>query len=304
MDKHTPQTDTNTNVHTGVYGAIAGAMIISLLGTYLIVQNQQVEQVGGRANYKLYQKMIQNPKYSDNIKANLEAQIAQMEGTADETAPTQDQPAAEQNPTVSLDTIQKLFNDKSIHFGSADSKLLLVEISDPSCPYCHIANGYNGELNKQAGSQFLLKADGGTYVAPGREFEKLVKSGKASFVFLYSNGHGAGELATQALYCAFEKNKFWEAKEMLMSAAGYTLINDVVKNDKTKIGTLADFLKPAVDVKSCLESGKYESKLAEDQQLATSLGSRGTPGFFINTQAFSGARNFTDMEATITAALK
>lgn len=296
MDKH--------NTHIGVYGAIAGSLIISLLGTYLIVQNQQVEQVGGRSNYKIYQKMVKNPKYTDNIKQSLEAQIKQMEGAPDAAAPSQDKPTPEQNPTVSLDTIKKLFNDKSIHFGSADSKLLLVEISDPSCPYCHIAGGHNGALNKQAGSQFLLKADGGTYVAPGNEFEKLAKSGKASFVFIYSNGHGNGELAAQALYCAFEKNKFWEANDLLMSAAGYDLINNVVKNDKTQIGKLADFLKPAVDVKSCLESGKYESKLAEDQQIATSLGSRGTPGFFINAQNFSGARNFTDMEATVTAALK
>ncbi|MEI6711410.1 MAG: thioredoxin domain-containing protein [bacterium] len=297
MDKH--------HQHIGFYGAIAGSLIISLLGTYLIVQNQQVEQVGGRENYKMYQKMVKNPKYADNIKQSLEAQIKQMEGGTDDTAAAKDKTTApEQNPTVSLDTIKGLFNDKNIHFGSANSKLLLVEISDPSCPYCHIAGGHNGALNKQAGPQFLLKADGGTYVAPGNEFEKLAKSGKASFVFLYSNGHGNGELAAQALYCAFEKNKFWEASDLLMSAAGFELVNNVVKNDKTQIGKLADFLKPAVDVKSCLESGKYVSKLSEDQQTATSLGSRGTPGFFVNAQNFSGARNFTDMEASVTAALK
>lgn len=84
MDKHTHThadgtTHSHPNMLTGVYGAIAGALIISLLGTYLIVQNQQVEQVGGRENYKLYQKMVKNPKYGENIKGNLDAQIAQME---------------------------------------------------------------------------------------------------------------------------------------------------------------------------------------------------------------------------------
>lgn len=81
MEKHNDHcTQGSTNMHIGLYGAIAGSLILSLLGTYLVVQNQQVEQVGGRENYKIYQKMVQNPKYGDNIKQSLEAQIQQMEG--------------------------------------------------------------------------------------------------------------------------------------------------------------------------------------------------------------------------------
>ena len=180
---------------------------------------------------------------------------------------------------------------------------MIVEISDPSCPFCHAAAGKNPELSKQMsqdGKQFVLTSNGGSYLAPVLEAKKLLDAGKASFAYIYSNGHGNGELSTQALYCAFEKGDFWGAHDLLMSKEGYTIINDVVKNDKAQIPKLAEFLSDSTDKNDlikCLEDGKYEAKLASDQALASSLGSRGTPGFFINDTKFSGAVNFDPSRA-------
>ena len=210
-------------------------------------------------------------------------------------------------PQVDLATIKGLFGKDLIKFGDANRKLLLVEVADPSCPYCHAAAGKNPELNKQMGTQFTLVSDGGTYLAPVVEMRKLVDSGKASFVYLYTNGHGSGELAQKAEYCAFEKGKFWEAHDRLMTNEGYNLINNEVKNDKANAGKLADFLKGEVDsafLKSCLESGKYDGRIASDSQLASSLGVNGTPGFFLNTTNFAGAYNWNDMKSVADAALK
>ncbi|MEK7127935.1 MAG: hypothetical protein AAB838_04415, partial [Patescibacteria group bacterium] len=120
------------------------------------------------------------------------------------TAQQPTQPAA---PAVSLDKVKALFADGYIKFGDANKKILFVEIADPSCPFCHFAAGKNPELAKTS-TRFLSVADGGTYNAPVEEMKKLVTSGKASFVWLYANGHGNGELGGQAFYCAFEKNKF------------------------------------------------------------------------------------------------
>lgn len=220
----------------------------------------------------------------------------------------QPQVTAEPTPAISLATIKNLFsNNDVIKFGNADSKLLLVEVSDPSCPYCQAAAGKNPELNKQIGTQFTLVADGGTYISPVQEMKKLVEEGKASFVYIYQNGHGSGEMAMKALFCANEQGKFWQAHDKLMTNAGYSLINDVVKNDKANSGKLADFLTSAVDkteLKSCLDSGKYDNALASNQKLAISLGVSGTPGFFINTTNFAGAYSWTDMKAVADAALK
>ncbi|KKR68935.1 MAG: Periplasmic thiol:disulfide interchange protein DsbA [Microgenomates group bacterium GW2011_GWA2_40_6] len=218
----------------------------------------------------------------------------------------QQQAQAPAQPQISLDTIKELFTKDLIKFGKGDKKLLMVEVADPSCPYCHVAGGANDEIGAQIGPQFKLVSAGGSYVAPVAEMKKLVLAGKADFVWIYTNGHGNGEMATKALYCAFDQGKFWQAHDLLMSAKGYTLINDVVKNDTTKSQQVVDFLASALDknkLKSCLDSGKYNSRLKEDSAIASSLGVNGTPGFFLNTTNFSGAYSWTDMKSVAEAAL-
>jgi len=208
--------------------------------------------------------------------------------------------------TVTMEQVKALFTEGNIALGNKDSKLLFVEFSDPSCPFCHVAAGKNGQLNKQMGAQFTLKADGGTYVPPVPEIKKLVDAGKAGFVWLYANGHGNGEMGTKAIYCAQEKGKFWEVHDLLMSEAGYTLMNTTVKNDKTQSKVVADFLKKAVEanfMKTCLDSGKYDGRMNQDMAIARQFGFQGTPDFFVNTTNFSGAQNFMEMQSTVNAVL-
>lgn len=207
--------------------------------------------------------------------------------------------------TVDLAKIQDKFDGKHITFGKKDAKLVFTEISDPSCPFCHIAGGLHPELNNTS-AQFKLKADGGTYEAPVPEIEKLVKDGKASFIFLYAPGHGNGEVGTQALYCAYEQGKFWEAHNVLMTKAGYDLLNDVVKNDMAQSAKVVDLLKGAVDAKklqSCLDSKKYAGQPAEDTAFVQSLGFGATPTFFVNSTVVEGAQSWEAFKSTVDAAL-
>ncbi|MFA5026156.1 MAG: DsbA family protein [Candidatus Shapirobacteria bacterium] len=223
------------------------------------------------------------------------------------TPTTVQQQAPQATTTVNIDQVKALFTDKNIVFGDKNSKLLFVVVSDPSCPYCHVASGKNSALNKQMGAQFLLKADGGTYVAPEVEIKKLVDSGKAAMVWFYANGHGSGELATEALYCANESGKFWQVHDKLMSAEGYDLMNKTIGADKTKTGVMADFLKNEFDtkaMKSCLDSGKYTNRLAEDMAVAQQIGFEGTPYFLVNTVRFVGAYSFSEMQSAVDEALK
>src|SRR3972149_10953036 len=214
-------------------------------------------------------------------------------------APTQQAP---QQPTVTLDQVKSAFSKSAVKFGDLNSKLIIIEVADPSCPYCAAAAGQNPELNKQIGPQFKLVADGGTYVAPVPELQKLMNEGKAAFAWIYTSGHGNGEMGTKALYCAFEKGKFWEVHDLLMTSKGYDLLNNTVKNDKAKSGEIADFLKEVFDpatMKECLNSGKYDNRLSTDTSLASSIGISGTPGFYLNTTPFKGAYNYTDMESAV-----
>lgn len=231
--------------------------------------------------------------------SNLENGVG---GTA--TTPKATQQA---KPTVSIDTIKGLFSKDLLKFGDGNRKVLFVEIADPSCPYCHAADGVNHSIYKSLGASFQLKADGGSYVSPVAEMKKLVDSGQASYTYIYYPGHRNGEMGMKALYCAQEKGKFWEARNLIMSDAGYTLMNTTVQNDKTKSGVVSDFLKSVVDttfMKSCLDSGKYDGRLTSDSALAVSLGVQGTPNFFVNATNFPGAYDYTSMKAVVDAALK
>jgi len=233
-------------------------------------------------------------------------------GTKTKEGTTETTTTGEQQPKITLDTVKGLFDKDLVKFGDANRKVLFVEISDPSCPYCHIAGGNNPELSRQIKDQagkypFTYVQNGGSYLPPVPEMKKLVDSGKASLVYIYTPGHGSGEMAMKALYCANEKGKFWEAHDLLMTNKGYDFINNTVQNDKAKYGAMTDFLKGAVDpafLKSCLESGKYDNRLVADEAVAQSLGISGTPGFIINDQVFAGAYSYKDMESVVTSALK
>lgn len=226
-----------------------------------------------------------------------------QQATAEPSAQAQEAAAP-----VTLDQVKALFADNSnLVSGDPNSKVLFVEFSDPSCPYCHIASGKNSALNKQVGDRFILTQDGGSYSAPVVEMKKLVDQGKAAFVWVYSPGHGNGELGTQALYCAKEQNKFWEVHDLLMSSTGYDLLNDVVKNDVAKADQLVGLVGKVVDsakLKACIESGKYADRIQSDTALSRQFGVQGTPSFFVNETNFPGAYSYSDMESAVTALLK
>lgn len=207
-------------------------------------------------------------------------------------------PAAEPtaDPTALLKTAQGVLAMDVVKFGDASRPLVIVEVTDPSCPYCHVAGGHNPEIAAQIDARFKYVSEGGSYQPPVPEIRKLVEEGKAAYAFVYFPGHGAGELATKALYCAFDQGKFWEAHDLLYTMEGYMLINNTVKNDAANIGTLVDFLKGAVDAPAlteCLESGKYDQRLQQEALLAQASlfdpQGGGTPTYIINNTRFSGA---------------
>lgn len=234
-------------------------------------------------------------------------------GNTQTTTTTAGKPA-----NVDISAIKGIWDKNVIKFGDPNSKLLIVEIADPSCPYCHVAAGHDPELAEKIGAQFKYASKGGAYNPPVPEIKKLVDSKKAAFAFIYFPGHGNGEMATKAMYCANEMGKFWPVHDLLMTDAGYAIQNGadstgkapavVVGNDKTKSQALADFLKSAADskqMKECLDSGKYDGQLTEDQNIAAgTLGVTGTPGFFFNTTRYDGAYSWTDMKAAVDSALK
>lgn len=230
-------------------------------------------------------------KTQSEMLSKAPAQVAQV-------APGQQQA----NPTtVDFDKIKEKFDGKHITFGKPSAKLVITEVSDPSCPFCHIAGGLHPELNNGS-AQFKMKADGGSYVAPVPEIKKLVDEGKASFIFLYAPGHGSGEVGTQAMYCAYEQGKFWEAHDKIMTKAGYDLLNNVVRNDLAQANKVVELIGNSLDGKklqSCLDSKKYSGQPAEDTAFVQSLGFGATPTFFVNDKIVEGAQPWSAFETLL-----
>lgn len=96
--------------HSRIYAAIAAATIISIVANYFLVQMPQIDQVGGRANYKLYKEMVNSSKYTENVRQSLESQAGTLDG--EQPAPNPE-PAADPKSTGSLtqDDIAKLTAD-------------------------------------------------------------------------------------------------------------------------------------------------------------------------------------------------
>lgn len=212
--------------------------------------------------------------------------------------------AQKEEKPIDIKNVKALFKKGNMTFGNSNAKALVVEFSDPSCPFCHAA-AYGADEIFQG--KFTTVANGGQYQPPVQAFRKLAEDGKIGYVTLYANGHGAGEITAQALYCAYEQGKYWDAHDLLFTKAGYDLINNDVKNDKANAPKIAEFLTSVLDsatLQTCVESGKYAKKLTEDMQSAQTLNFSGTPMFVVNTKKFAGAYSYENMKADVDAAMK
>lgn len=254
-------------------GAVSPAMIlgvlVAVLGVYLVYKVQ-----------------------------TLEMRVKQVEDViSGATAQKEEKP-------IDIKNVKALFKKGNMTFGNTNAKALVVEFSDPSCPYCHAA-AYGADEIFQG--KFKTVENGGQYQSPVQAFRKLAEEGKIGYVTLYANGHGAGELTAQALYCAYEQGKYWEAHDLLFTNDGYNLINNDVKNDVANAPKLVEYLAGVLDgnaLQTCLESGKYAKKLAEDMQSAQTLNFSGTPMFVVNTKKFAGAYSYENMKADVESAMK
>lgn len=171
--------------------------------------------------------------------------------------------------------------------GASDAKVTVVEFSDPSCPYCSIANGIN------VPESFLQRDP--SWQAPGPELEKLAREGKIRLVFRYYPGHGTGEKAMQAAWCAAEQNQadFWKLLNIAFA-------NQDKLNDLQFLGDQAGSLGLDKEkILACVGADKYKTRIQQDIQagqqaakIATGKEGFGTPSFFVNGKLVVGAQSF------------
>src|SRR5215469_8800924 len=167
-------------------------------------------------------------------------------------------------------SVEVAYDPARVKGENTEAPVTIVEFSDFQCPFCKKSESTLNDL--------LAKYRG------------LVKL--AYMDFPLGEIHPEAQKAAEAARCAGEQGKFWE-------------YHDALYADQTKLKG-ADLLAHAralnLDEKSfrsCLDSGKFASKIQADLGQGQKLGVAGTPGFFINGVFLSGAQPQAEFDKII-----
>lgn len=154
----------------------------------------------------------------------------------------------------------KPVDEKTDHvLGNPNAKIKIVEYSDIQCPFCQL---FHPTLQKV--------------------METYGKDGQVAWVYRHfplNQIHPYAQKAAEGSECAAElggNTKFW------------AFIDDIFADKDTQASKLTDLTAVAKRIgldgtkfKSCVDSGKYASKVAESLQEGIDIGVRGTPTSFI-----------------------
>lgn len=162
--------------------------------------------------------------------------------------------------------------------GNPNAKVAVIEYSDFECPFC-------GRMFKET----LPKLK-----------ENFIKSGEAKFIYRHfplRSIHQNAQKAAEASECASEQGKFWEYHDMIFQRQN-SLGVDSFKLWAKELGLNAN------QFNSCLDSGKYASRIDVDYNEGLALGVNGTPATFVNGNLISGAVPFEEFDRVIKEELK
>lgn len=147
--------------------------------------------------------------------------------------------------------------------GPGTALVTLVEFSDYQCPFC-------GRVIP------TLKRLRDTY---GERLRIVWKD------YPLSDIHPQAQKAAEAAWCAGEQGKYWEFHDRLFANQA-TLGMDGLKQHATAVG-----LEP-IGFTSCMESGRYATRVKDGAELGRDLGVDSTPTAFINGRRLTGAHPY------------
>jgi len=139
--------------------------------------------------------------------------------------------------------------------GPKSSNVILVEFGDFQCPYCR---------------RHLLGAAQQIY-------KKMVVTNQLRYVFLdfpMGEKHPLAAKAAVAARCAEEQGKYWEMRNTLYN--NQKALHELFLAEHAKRAGLDE-----VVFSKCLNSGRYDAAIQQDQIVGRSLGIKGTPTFFL-----------------------
>ncbi len=143
--------------------------------------------------------------------------------------------------------------------GSSSAKINIVEFGDYQCPYC------DDYFNR---TEPLIKQD-------------YVDTGKAKYYFLDFAFLGAdSNTLAEGSWCANDQGKYWEYNTYMYANQGR---EDSGWGTPAKVEAMVKNIS-GINVQtfdSCLNSGKYQSRVQQNTQTGGNSGVSGTPAFLI-----------------------
>jgi protein-disulfide isomerase len=223
---------------------------------------------------KFYEEnKAQIPRPKDQIAPQIK-QYLQQRGQAEAKQKFFESLQAKHKVEKKLEPMRTQVADNGPARGPATAPVTIVEFSDFQCPYC-------GRL------------------VPTLEQVKAKYGDKIRIVFRQFPlpMHPNAEKAAEASLCANEQGKFWEMHDAMFKNQQELAVDNL----KTKAAALG--IKPD-SFNQCLDSGKYASKIQEDQKEGTAAGVNGTPAMFINGRFLNGAVPIEQITSVIDDELK
>jgi protein-disulfide isomerase len=158
--------------------------------------------------------------------------------------------------------------------GPESAPVTIVEFSDFQCPFCGKARSTVEDVVKQYGDKVRL----------------VFRHYPLPF-------HENAPKAAEAAACAQDQGKFWEMHDKMFSNQQALKVDDLKKY-------AADLGMDAARFNECLDSGKKKDLIEKDKAAGEKAGVSGTPAFFINGVALSGAVPIDDFKSVIDSELK
>ena len=185
------------------------------------------------------------------------------------------QPSANNQQPPAGAPVPAVTSDDNIR-GNKNSAVTIIEYSDFQCPYCLRHNSTMEQIYNEY-------------------------KDKALFVYRHfplNSIHPEAQKAAEASECAAEQGKFWQMHDKIFADNAAQKMS--VEQWKKEAADLGLNVKKFND---CLDSGKYASKVAQEQSGGEAAGVQGTPATFINGELISGAVPYEQIKAAIEAKL-
>jgi protein-disulfide isomerase len=167
--------------------------------------------------------------------------------------------------------------------GMPTAPIVITEFADFQCPYCNL-------FHQTVQPQIIEK-----YVSTG-----LVRFEFRHFIVVDGNvGGSESRRAAEASECANEQDKFWN-----FHSAVYANQNGEGEGAFADSRLTAIVQSVGLDMdqfSACFSSGKYREAVRADEQLAASMGVRGTPAVFVNGQRVGDPMDFNEIVAMVEA---